>query len=182
MRTVIVQGILIIAASSLLSASSGCASIVSKSIYPVSITSEPSGADITVFNNKEKAIFEGKTPATLELKAGRGFFQAGDYTVKFSKSGYKEITVPIRQGLDGWYLFGNIFVGGLIGWVIVDPITGAMWTIEDRHINLQPLESSALPDESTLHLEIPQQVPMNKHSKSVETDGQVHLPIALGYP
>ena len=182
MRKAIVRGILIIAIGSVLLASSGCASIVSKSIYPVSVTSEPSGAEITIFNKQERAIFEGRTPATIELKAGRGFFQAGDYTVKYSKPGYQEVTVPIKQGLDLWYVVGNFFIGGLIGWVIVDPITGAMWTIEDRHINLQPLESSALPDEAALHLEILQQVPMNKHSKSVKIGSLVQLPIDFEYP
>lgn len=116
----------------------GCASIVSKSVCPVTITSEPSNADLTVFNHGGKAIFQGKTPATIDLKAGRGYFKPGDYRVSISKTGYQAADLPIKQGINGWYAFGNILIGGLVGWIIVDPITGAMWTVEDLNVTLQP--------------------------------------------
>lgn len=32
--------------------------------------------------------------------------------------------------MDGWYV-GNIIFGGLIGLLLVDPITGAMWKLPD---------------------------------------------------
>ena len=124
----------------------GCASIMSKSVYPVIITSEPTHADITILDKKDKAIYEGRTPTTVELKASRGWFQPAKYQVKVSLAGHNERTIPIKQKLDGWYVFGNILVGGLIGWVIVDPITGAMWTVEDVHVQLEPTELIAQPE------------------------------------
>ncbi|MCX4027392.1 hypothetical protein H0A36_10465 [Endozoicomonas sp. SM1973] len=36
----------------------------------------------------------------------------------------------ITSTLDGWY-FGNLFLGGLIGMLIVDPLTGAMFKLQD---------------------------------------------------
>lgn len=30
--------------------------------------------------------------------------------------------------MDGWYI-GNIFFGGLMGLLVIDPITGAMWKL-----------------------------------------------------
>jgi len=36
----------------------------------------------------------------------------------------------------GWYIAGNILVGGLIGWFIVDPITGAMWNLEPENVEM----------------------------------------------
>ena len=56
---------------SMLFLSSGCASILSKSTYPVSITSEPSGADFTIYNKDGQEIHVGHTPATVDLEAGR---------------------------------------------------------------------------------------------------------------
>jgi hypothetical protein len=45
--------------------------------------------------------------------------------------------------LDGWYI-GNILLGGLIGMLIVDPISGAMFKIAETDLNynekLQPTE------------------------------------------
>lgn len=110
---------------------SGCASIVSKSTYPVSVSSKPEGATITITNRHGQEIHSGRTPATVSLKAGCGYFKGEEYTILFSKAGYKPFKTTITSDLDGWYVFGNIFFGGLIGWLIVDPATGAMWKLDD---------------------------------------------------
>jgi hypothetical protein len=54
------------------------------------------------------------------------------------------VTVDTR--LNGWYIGGNLVFGGLVGWLIVDPLTGAMWTIDNNDINItmQPLMRSSL--------------------------------------
>jgi len=113
---------------------SGCASIVSKSNYPISISSKPSGAEITVTNQKGTDIYIGNTPANLSLKASAGFFSKASYTVTFRMNGYQEKKVPINFKIDGWY-FGNILFGGLIGILIVDPATGAMWKLNTEFVN-----------------------------------------------
>ena len=42
--------------------------------------------------------------------------------------------------MDGWYI-GNIVFGGLIGWLVVDPASGAMWKLQDSvHGNLEAKE------------------------------------------
>ena len=55
---------------------SSCASIVSKSSYPISINSAPSEAKIVIKDKKGIEIFSGQTPTTMKLKAGSGFFWA----------------------------------------------------------------------------------------------------------
>ena len=117
---------------------SGCATIVSKSVYPVIISSHPDGANITVVNNSGLTVFKGKTPSTVKLKAGAGFFKGADYTVTFKKKGYKTYQARIQRGVDGWYVLGNFFIGGVWGWLIVDPATGAMWTLENLYVSLIP--------------------------------------------
>ena len=59
----------------------------------------------------------------------RGHFKGKNYTVVFKKEGYKDHEMAIKRGPDGWFIFGNLLFGGLVGWLIVDPITGAMWTL-----------------------------------------------------
>ena len=64
-----------------------------------------------------------------------------EYIITFTKNGYSQKTINISAELDGWYI-GNILLGGLIGMLIIDPASGAMYKIakEDRIINetLQP--------------------------------------------
>ncbi|WP_130286684.1 hypothetical protein [Aquimarina brevivitae] len=111
-----------------------CASIVSKSTYPLSIDSAPSQASIVIKDKKGIEIFTGQTPATVDLKAGSGFFSKARYQVTFSKNGYDSKTIPVEFKLDGWY-FGNIVFGGVLGLLIIDPATGAMFKLENEFIN-----------------------------------------------
>jgi len=106
----------------------GCASIIGKSSYPVAIKSTPDGTHFVIKNHTGDAIHTGETPATVTLNSSKGYFKKAEYTVTFTKEGFKEQTVPLTASLDGWY-FGNILLGGLIGMLIVDPATGAMWKL-----------------------------------------------------
>jgi hypothetical protein len=45
----------------------------------------------------------------------------------------------------GWYLVGNFFFGGLIGWLIIDPLTGAMWTLSPEMIYAPMGQQGAIP-------------------------------------
>ncbi|NDW18792.1 hypothetical protein D0T53_07680 [Dysgonomonas sp. 216] len=113
---------------------SSCASIVSKSSYPVHINTSPSDADVVITDKKGKDIFIGRTPAIVKLKSGSGFFSKASYQVRLSYPGYDDKLMTIDSRISGWY-FGNLLFGGLIGLFIVDPATGAMWTIETDYIN-----------------------------------------------
>lgn len=125
-----------------------CASIVSKSSYPISINSAPSEAQIVIKDKKGIEIFSGQTPSTLKLKSGSGFFGKARYQVTFSKAGFQSKTVPVEFKLDGWY-FGNLLLGGFIGMLIVDPATGAMYKLDTEFLNetlipLNPTSSAEL--------------------------------------
>lgn len=113
---------------------SSCASIVSKSMYSLSINSNPCTAQISITDKKGKQIYFGSTPTVVNLEAGAAFFSKARYQVKFSSPGYDDKIVPITFKLDGWY-FGNLFFGGVLGMLIIDPATGAMWKIETEFLN-----------------------------------------------
>ena len=138
--------------------SSGCASIVTKSTYPVTINSTPSSTNISITDKKGREVFTGNTPAIVPLKAGAGFFSNASYQVRFSSQGYSDKVVSITATLDGWY-FGNILFGGLIGMLIVDPATGAMWRIGTEFLNetLTPTTAFVEPEMKILSIdEIPE--------------------------
>jgi len=121
---------------------SNCATIVTRDVYPARIVSNPNNAKISVTNKKGNEIYSGNTPAVVQLRAGSGFFSKAEYQVRFSEPGYDERIIPITFSLDGWY-FGNILFGGLIGMLIVDPATGAMWRINTTFIH-ETLNRSAM--------------------------------------
>lgn len=131
-----------VALSGLLLFATSCATIVSKSSYPVTINSAPSEAKIVIKDKKGIEVFKGQTPATLKLNAGSGFFSKAHYQVEFSKKGYETMMLPINFKLDGWY-FGNILFGGFIGFLIIDPATGAMWKLDTEFINATLIQSES---------------------------------------
>ena len=144
-----------------------CASIVSKSSYPVSITSEPSGADITIVDESGRTIVSDKTPTTVTLEAGGGYFKGKDYTVTFTKPGYAKHTAEIRRSVDGWYVIGNVVFGGLIGWLIVDPITGAMWTLPNEVTATLSPQTSLLDSDASMRIVSVDQVSEHLRSEMV---------------
>lgn len=125
---------------------SSCASIVSKTNWPLTINSNPSGAQIVVTNRSGVEVYKGNTPASMTLKSGAGFFKKESYKVKFTMTGYDIKEIPIECKLNGWY-FGNILIGGLIGMLIVDPATGAMYKL-DKEIYTETLTKSTTSSQS----------------------------------
>lgn len=136
----------------------GCASIVSDSNYPVTLNSTPDGANFKIVNaDNGLTVMQGTTPATVSLKSSSGFFDGADYQISFEKEGYNAQSFPLSSSLDGWYI-GNIVFGGLIGMLIVDPATGAMWKLDKA---LAVSLSQIAPPEETLSVITLDQVPAN---------------------
>ena len=123
---------------------SGCASIISGSNQTVPIKSTPSEAKLKIYDRDGKVIINEKTPYIATLNRGAGFFKKAKYKVVIEKEGYPSKELKIEGRPNGWYLGGNFIFGGLIGWLIVDPATGAMWTLEPKDIDANIAGSSSL--------------------------------------
>ena len=114
-----------------------CATIVSKSEYPVTIESNPPGASMIVKDDEGVTVYSGKSPATLHLDSGGGYFTPARYHVVATLDGHVDGHSTFKAGFDGWYV-GNIVFGGLIGLLLVDPLTGSMWQLRrQRFLQLQ---------------------------------------------
>lgn len=111
--------------------STGCASIISESRYPVTILSNPPGATYKVVSQDGFLVQSGQTPDQVMLDAGAGYFDGEEYIVMYSKKGYTPRNQSLSSQVDGWY-WGNIVFGGVIGMLIVDPATGAMFKLPER--------------------------------------------------
>ncbi|MFZ5523276.1 MAG: hypothetical protein ACOY9D_04220 [Pseudomonadota bacterium] len=113
----------------------GCATIVGDKTQLVPISSSPSDASIVITDERGAELFKGATPTTVTLpKSDGGYWGKKSFTVRIIKAGYETQIIPITAKANGWYIGGNIIFGGLIGWFIVDPFNGGMYTLSPAQI------------------------------------------------
>lgn len=134
----------LVAAAIFTVALSGCASIVGKSEYAVAVNSKPDQASFIIKNRAGQQVHSGVTPQTVTLKSSSGYFKGEAYTIVLNKPGMPEKTFTMKSTVSGWY-FGNIIFGGLVGMLVIDPATGAMYKLPPTvDIDMdQPVASSA---------------------------------------
>jgi hypothetical protein len=111
-----------------------CATIVSRSSWPLKVETNPSGAKVEVKDKDGKVVYNGNSPAKMSLSSGAGYFNPQSYTVKLTLNGYEEKKIQIDCVVNPWY-YGNIFLGGLIGMVFIDPASGAMYELQTNYLD-----------------------------------------------
>ncbi len=123
----------------------GCASIFNGGNRTLTIDSDPPGAKATVSRIEGETIVIKTTPCTVSLDPRRGYFKGQGYILSLELPGYRTAEVQLVPTISGWY-FGNILLGGLLGMVVVDPLTGSMWNIEPSKIQarLSPVQTSMI--------------------------------------
>ena len=110
---------------------SSCASIFNRTTQPVKVTSEPAGLSFVVTDEGGGRVGSGTTPGEVRLDTSPGYFRGASYTFTFSQGGKPLGTRTLTAHVSGWY-FGNILVGGLVGMIVIDPLTGAMFTLPNE--------------------------------------------------
>ncbi len=132
-----------------------CATIFSKSVYPLSINTSPSGAKVILRDRHGADLYVGTTPASLKVKSSYNFFQKAKYTVVFEKEGYETISIPVTCSIDGWY-YTNLFTVyfAIIPMLIIDPATGAMWKLDQSYIyqSLPKVQAETIPELKIMEL------------------------------
>jgi len=113
----------------------GCATIVGDKTQLMPINSSPDGATVLITDEKGIQVFRGQTPTSVTLQKSDGsYWGKKNYSVVISKEGYDAQTISLTASPNGWYIAGNIIFGGLIGWFIVDPFNGAMYTLSPEQV------------------------------------------------
>jgi hypothetical protein len=121
----------------------GCATIMGSENHVMPISSSPNDALIVITDEKGVEVFKGTTPTSVTLKKSDGtYFGKKSYIVKITKSGYESQSIPVKASPSGWYIAGNFIFGGLIGWLIIDPLNGKMYNLSPENINSNLLVSS----------------------------------------
>ena len=112
---------------------SGCCTIVDSPNEVVTFNSNVEKANIKIMNKQGMVVYSGQTPTTLTLNKKAGYFSGETYLVRSEKEGYGSEERLLDTRINGWY-WANILFGGLIGFLIIDPATGAMWTFRENNV------------------------------------------------
>lgn len=137
---------------------SACASIVGSPTQVIPIASQPDGATIEITDEKGAKVFSGNTPTNVTLKKSEGYFGGKTYNVAIAKPGYKSTEIKLVASPNGWYIGGNILFGGLIGWLVVDPLTGSMYTLSPETVS-SSLETQTAAAKGAIHVVLLGDVP-----------------------
>jgi len=119
---------------------SGCASIVHNGPRPISVASTPPGATVTIYDRNDALVETHTTPFIAQLPTKYRYFKGQQYRLVFELAGHAKSEVKLEPKVSGWY-FGNIVFGGLLGLLVVDPLTGAMYNLSPKQIE-QPLTAT----------------------------------------
>ena len=114
-----------------------CATIIKTPRQDIYIVSQPDKAKIVIYDSNNLMVWNGETPSNINLNKGNGYFKGAAYKLEISKPGFQTMTLQLKPSTSGWYIGGNFLVGGLIGWLVVDPITEAMWILNPKNLNIQ---------------------------------------------
>jgi hypothetical protein len=103
---------------------SGCATIVKGTTQVIPVSSDPTGARVSV-----DGAASGTTPTTVTLSRKQ------NHMVVIEKEGFSPESVAVTKSMGG-AVAGNIIAGGLIGWG-VDAMTGAQYNLAPTTINVR---------------------------------------------
>jgi hypothetical protein len=151
----------------------GCATIVGDPDQLLPISSSPNGASISIVDERGVEVFQGETPTTVTLAKSDGSYWGGkDYKVSISKPGYSSYELPVKASPNGWYIGGNLIFGGLIGYFIVDPLNGDMYTLSTKEVSatLAPISTDITEDDQSLSIVMIDDVPESVRNKMVKVN------------
>lgn len=111
---------------------SGCATVICSTAQHVTVRSEPPGATVKV-NGRVR----GETPLKLSLRRDQ------PQALRVEREGYAPYEVELFRNFNPWCA-GNIMfgAGGLVG-ILVDNISGAMYSLEPTVVEAEMVPAGA---------------------------------------
>lgn len=145
----------------------GCGAMFNGSYKTIDIQGAPSGAKIT--GNPD--IGEYTLPTSLSLS------RKHSYVLTFSKEGYKDAKINIRQNAQFGIIVLDVLMTGLIG-VVVDAATGDWNNLSPDQVSVT-LEKTSLGIVGPDHIEINLVVHDGKENEIEEFDLQSNEPVSV---
>jgi hypothetical protein len=138
-----------------------CGSIVNGSAQTVTFDSRPSDARIVITNRAGRTVFDGRTPSSVTLNRAVGYFKPEVYKVRIEKEYCETTELYLTPKISGWFFANFLMFGGFWGMLIIDPLTGGMYTLAPDAVNqtLAAWGSTAAIGDGELIVALAQEVP-----------------------
>ncbi|MCY3885557.1 MAG: hypothetical protein OXG24_11665 [Gammaproteobacteria bacterium] len=154
---------------------SGCATLLSKSDYPVIVRSEPSEMNVVITRSDGQIVHKATTPLTVTLSASQGFILGESYLIELLRDGEVVGRTKLNSTID-WWFFANLaqFSGIRIGLgLLIDPLTGSMWALKKEVLVTDESQSNTEIKESSLKIATLDSIPDEdrKHLVKIEPEG-----------
>jgi len=109
---------------------SGCASMTGSPTRSVRIDSTPQNIAYSIVDQEGNEVANGVTPDQVILHSSTKPYTRAKYTVNYSSNEFGSQSQALDARLSVYY-FLNYFLGyhGFFGALIIDPFTGAMYTL-----------------------------------------------------
>ncbi|MTJ83471.1 MAG: hypothetical protein F8N37_20995 [Telmatospirillum sp.] len=115
---------------------SGCASVIEGDTQVIGVSTNPTGASCTMTRNGAIIARINPTPGMVRIEKTKH-----NITVECERDGFQPAAVTARSD-EAAATFGNVLIGGLIGW-IADSATGSDNKYDSAvNITLAPLSSA----------------------------------------
>lgn len=101
---------------------SSCSTLMNGTTHSLTVNSNVQHAKVYV-----NEVYKGEAPISLDLATDEK-----TYTIRIEAEGYIPYTEVLQRKASGW-VWGNIFLGGLIG-LGVDMVTGGLYVYEKDNI------------------------------------------------
>lgn len=112
---------------------SGCATIFNwHHKGTVHIVSSQPNTIVEVYN-RGQYVGSLLAPFNYEIRSSPGYFKRAAYEFKFVKEGFESVAERRQARFSAWYWW-NILLGGAVGMLIVDPLSGSMYWIDTSPI------------------------------------------------
>jgi hypothetical protein len=108
-------------------------------------------------------LVQANTPVIAPLARHAGYMRPARYQVVVEKPGYQPYVMLLQAELEKQY-FGNFVAGGPLGFLVIDPLTGAMYALPSRvHAVLVTADKAGAVGSSQaplpFHMPVPQEEP-----------------------
>ena len=129
-----VRSLVLVLAAASTSVITGCATIVHGGPRALPVASTPPGAMVSIYDRAGKQVYHQATPFIATLPSKYKFFGGQSYRLVFEMAGYRKSELQVLPKVSGWY-WGNLVFGGVLGMLIIDPATGAMYNLAPNKVD-----------------------------------------------
>lgn len=123
-------------------------------------------AQVNVVVHGEKHVSESAVPAKISLKnQSSSGWVVTNYTIRISLPKYYASNITLKKTSDGWHVSNYLGLGKVIGWIIINPANGGVYTLSPDQLPTPPSRKRAVQVANHISILTIDSVPKSLQSK-----------------